>query len=426
MNDVIALILGGGRGTRLFPLTQHRSKPAVPIGGNYRLVDVAVSNCLHANLRRIFVLTQYQSESLNKHVGNTYKFDMFSSGFVEVLAAEQTEQRSDWFQGTADAVRQCLKHVLREPFTDIAILGGDQLYRLDFREMLRVHRESKADATVAIKPVPAEQTRGFGIMKTATDGRIIHFEEKPGPERLPDLVSPLPPTVKAGAGDGKAYLASMGIYLFGRRALVEALSNEQHNDFGRHVIPAMLSRLRVQSYAFDGYWEDVGTIQSFYEANMALTAAQPPFSFYDARFPIFTNPRQLQPAKLQECKVTASLIADGCFIEGAEIEGSVIGIRSRIGKRAKIRRSLIIGADSYETPEEIEAALKDKAAEPPIGIGDDTVIDCAIIDKDARIGRGVRILNEAKVRERDGAHHFIREGLVIVPKGAVIPDGTVI
>jgi glucose-1-phosphate adenylyltransferase len=431
MNDVIALILGGGRGTRLFPLTQHRSKPAVPIGGNYRLVDVAVSNCLHAGLRRIFVLTQYQSESLNKHVGNTYKFDMFSSGFVEVLAAEQTEQRSDWFQGTADAVRQCLKHVLRERFSEIAILGGDQLYRLDFRDMLRVHRESKADATVAIKPVPAEQTSGFGIMKTAADGRIIHFEEKPGPERLPHLISPLPPTAKGAepevqVGDGKAYLASMGIYLFGRRALVEALSNEQHNDFGRNVIPAMLSRLRVQSYAFDGYWEDVGTIQSFYEANMELTKAQPPFSFYDARFPIFTNPRQLQPAKLQDCRVTASLIADGCFIQGAEIEGSVIGIRSCIGKGAKIRRSLIIGADSYETPEEIEAALRTKGAEPPIGIGDDSIIDRAIIDKDARIGRGVRILNEAKVRERDASHHFIREGLVIVPKGAVIPDGTVI
>jgi glucose-1-phosphate adenylyltransferase len=343
---------------------------------------------------------------------------MFSSGFVEVLAAEQTEQRSDWFQGTADAVRQCLKHVLRERVSEIAILGGDQLYRLDFRDMLRVHRESKADATVAIKPVPAEQTSGFGIMKTAADGRIIHFEEKPGPERLPDLISPLP------GGGNKAYLASMGIYLFGRRALVEALSNEQHNDFGRHVIPAMLSRLRVQAYTFDGYWEDVGTIMSFYEANMALTAAQPPFSFYDARFPIFTNPRQLQPAKLQDCRVTASLIADGCFIEGAEIESSVIGIRSRIGKRAKIRRSLIIGADSYETPEEIEAAWK--GGEPPMGIGDDSIIDRAIIDKDARIGRGVKIVNEGKVRERDGANYFIREGLVIVPKGAVIPDGTII
>ena len=417
MNDVIALILGGGRGTRLFPLTQHRSKPAVPIGANYRLVDVAVSNCLHAGLRRIFVLTQYQSESLNKHVGNTYKFDMFSNGFVEVLAAEQTDQRSDWFQGTADAVRQCLKHVLRERFSEIAILGGDQLYRLDFRDMLRVHRESKADATVAIKPVPAEQTSGFGIMKTAADGRIVHFEEKPHANRLPDLVSPLP-------GKGDSYLASMGIYLFGRRALVEALSNEQHNDFGRHVIPAMLSRLRVQSYAFDGYWEDVGTIQSFYDANIALTAEKPPFSFYDARFPIYTHPRLLGPTIVKACRVNHSLIADGCFIEGADIESSVIGIRSRIGKGVKIKKSLVLGADTYETPEEMAAGLK--AGEPPIGIGENTLIDGAIIDKDARIGRNVRIVNEARVHERDAANHFIREGLVIIPKGAVLPDNTVI
>ena len=421
MEDVIALILGGGRGTRLFPLTQHRSKPAVPIGGKHRLVDVAVSNCLHAGIRRIYVLTQYLSESLNKHLANTYKFDRFSSGFVEVLAAEQSEQSSDWFQGTADAVRQVLKHVLRERFSDVAILGGDQLYRMDFREMLKVHRDSKADATVAIKPVPAEQTSGFGIMKTASDGRIIHFEEKPKADRLPDLASPL------GASDSAqkdAWLASMGIYLFGRRALVEALGNSQHVDFGRHVIPAMLSRLRVQSYAFQGYWEDVGTIQSYYDANIALTAKQPPFSFYDARLPMFTHPRLLAPTNMQACRVHESLISDGCYIEGAEIESSVIGIRSRIGAGVKIRKSLVLGADFYETADEIAAALK--TGEPPIGIGDGSVIDRAIIDKDARIGRNVRILNEAKVHERDGAHHFIREGLVIVPKGAVIPDGTVI
>jgi glucose-1-phosphate adenylyltransferase len=421
MNDVIALILGGGRGTRLFPLTQHRSKPAVPIGGNYRLVDVAVSNCLHAGIRKIFVLTQYQSESLNKHVANTYKFDLFSSGFVEVLAAEQTEQGSDWFQGTADAVRQCLKHVLRERFADIAILGGDMLYRLDFRDMLKVHRDSKADATVAIKPVPAEQTAGFGIMKTATDGRIVHFEEKPKADRLPSLVSRL----KIGtSAEHDAYLASMGIYMFGRRALVEALSNTQHIDFGRHVIPAMLSRLRVQSFAFEGYWEDVGTIRSYYEANIALTAKQPPFSFYDARYPIFTHPRLLGPTAMQSCRVQESLIGDGCFIEGAEIESSVIGIRSRIASGVKIRRSLILGADSYETPDEMEQSLK--SGEPPIGIGQGSVIDGAVVDKDARIGRNVRIVNEARVQERDAANYFIREGLVIIPKGAIIPDGTVI
>jgi glucose-1-phosphate adenylyltransferase len=417
MKDVIALILGGGRGTRLFPLTQHRSKPAVPIGGNYRLIDVAVSNCLHADLRRIFVLTQYQSESLNSHIANTYKFDMFSSGYVEVLAAEQSDDHSDWFQGTADAVRQCMKHIGPERWNDIAILGGDQLYRMDFADMMRVHHESKADATVAMKAVPAEQTAGFGIMKTAPDGRIIHFEEKPKAERLPDLISPVP-------GRDPAYLASMGIYIFSRRALIEAVSNEKHIDFGRHVIPAMLSRLRVQAYVFDGYWEDVGTLRSYYEANLALTVGRPDFSFYHPSNPIFTNPRFLPPTKMLDCKVRDALIADGGFIEGADIENSVIGIRSWIGKGVKIRRSLVLGADFYETGEEL--AESRKAGEPPLGIGEGTVVDGAIVDKNARIGRNVRIVNEARVKERDAGNYYIREGIVIIPKGASLPDGTVI
>ena len=418
MKDVVALILGGGRGTRLFPLTQHRSKPAVPIGGNYRLVDVAVSNCLHADIRRIFVLTQYQSESLNSHVGNTYKFDAFSSGYVEVLAAEQTEENSEWFQGTADAVRQCMKHVAPERWTDLAILGGDQLYRMDFEKMLEVHHSTKADATVAIKPVPAEQTSGFGIMKTAADGRIVHFEEKPKADRLPELISPIP------GGKESAYLASMGIYIFNRRALLEALTNTKHIDFGRHVIPAMLSRLRVQAYAFEGYWEDVGTIRSYYDANIALTASHPEFSFYDACNPIYTHPRFLAPTKLLNCKIKDAIIADGCFIENAEIESSVIGIRSRIGDRVKIRRSLVLGADLYETREEISAATR--AGEPPIGIGEGSIIDGAIVDKNARIGKNVRLVNEGKIQEQDANGYFIREGLVIVPKNGVVPDNTVI
>jgi glucose-1-phosphate adenylyltransferase len=418
MKDVVALILGGGRGTRLFPLTQHRSKPAVPIGGNYRLVDVAVSNCLHADIRRIFVLTQYQSESLNSHVGNTYKFDAFSSGYVEVLAAEQTEENSEWFQGTADAVRQCMKHVAPERWTDLAILGGDQLYRLDFEKMLEVHHAAKADATVAIKPVPAEQTAGFGIMKTAPDGRIVHFEEKPKADRLPDLVSTVP------GASGPGYLASMGIYIFTRRALLEALSNTKHIDFGRHVIPAMLSRMRVQAYAFEGYWEDVGTIRSYYDANIALTAARPEFSFYDACNPIYTHPRFLAPTKLLNCRIKDALIGEGCFIDNAEIESSVIGIRSRIEDGVKIRRSLILGADLYETADEIAASLK--AGDPPIGIGAGSVIDGAIVDKNARIGKNVRLLNESRTQERDAGNYYIREGLVIVPKNGIIPDNTVI
>jgi glucose-1-phosphate adenylyltransferase len=417
MEDVVAVILGGGRGTRLFPLTQHRSKPAVPIAGTYRLIDVAVSNCLHADVRRIFVLTQYQSESLNSHIGDTYKFDMFSSGFVEVLAAEQTEQSSQWFQGTADAVRRVARHLDPEPYDQLLILGGDQLYRMDFRDMLRVHRESRADATVAIKAVPAEQTSGFGIMKVAPDGRIVHFEEKPTADRLPDLESRLPGQAEAG------YLASMGIYVFSRRALHEALSTEKHIDFGRHVIPAMLSRMRVQAYLFDGYWEDVGSIKSYYEANLALTQPEPSFSFYHPRCPIFTQPRFLAPTKAQSCRIRDALIADGCFIEGADIESSVLGIRSRIGDGVKLRRSLILGADWYESLRDMKAL---PAGKPPVGIGAGSIIDGAIIDKNARIGRNVRIVNESRVHERDASHHYIREGIVIVPKGSVVPDGTVI
>jgi glucose-1-phosphate adenylyltransferase len=417
MDDVVAVILGGGRGTRLFPLTQHRSKPAVPIGGTYRLIDVAVSNCLHADVRRIFVITQYQSESLNSHVADTYKFDMFSSGFVEVLAAEQTERGDHWFRGTADAVRQSARHLDREHWEQLIILGGDQLYRMDFKEMMRVHRASGAAATVAIKAVPAEQTAGFGIMKVAPDGRIVHFEEKPPAERLPHLVSALP-----GSGDN-AYLASMGIYIFERRALREALSSETQIDFGRHVIPAMLSRTRVQSYVFNGYWEDVGSIKSYYEANLALTRPEPLFSFYHPRCPIYTHPRFLAPTKLRSCRVREALIADGCYIEGADIEISVVGIRSRIGEGVRLRRTLMLGADEYESPAQMQALAP---GVPPIGIGAGSQIEGAIIDKDARIGRQVRIANERALREHDGGNHYIREGVVVIPKGGVVPDGTVI
>lgn len=420
MDDVVAIIMGGGRGTRLFPLTKDRSKPAVPVAGNYRLIDVVVSNCLHANLRRIFVLTQYQSESLNRHVADTYKFDPFSSGSVTIVAAEQTEESEDWFQGTADAVRQSLKHVRRDDnWKHAFILGGDQIYRMDLCAMLETHVRSKADATVAIKPVPAEQTSGFGIMKTDRDGRIVHFDEKPPRERLPGLVSRLP------GRDEDVYLASMGIYVFTREALEEAVAEEKHVDFGRHVIPAMLGRSRVQAHAFDGYWEDVGTIRSYYEASLALTEPRPPFNFHDVRRPIFTHPRFLAPTRFHGVRITDALVADGCFLaENVEIERSVLGIRTRIAAGARIRRSLILGADRYETPEEI-ARVQGRGL-PPIGIGENSVIENAIIDKDARIGRNVRITNEARTQERDEENYFIREGLVLVPKEAVIPDGTVI
>jgi glucose-1-phosphate adenylyltransferase len=417
MNDALAVILGGGRGTRLFPLTLHRSKPAVPIGGKYRLIDIPVSNCLNSDLRRIFVLTQYNSESLNKHLTSTYKFDVFSSGFVTVLAAEQTEESPDWFQGTADAVRQNLRHFRSHRCRDILILSGDQLYQMDYRRMYETHRRHVADATVAVTPVSAEQATGFGILKVNRQGRIVQFEEKPKADRLADLESEIP-------GYGNGWLASMGIYVFGADALERALADAALVDFGRNVIPWALGEMRVQAHFHRGYWEDVGTIASYYHANLAQTDAVPPFDFYDAARPVYTHPRFLPATKIESCTVRSSLLSEGCILVGAEVERAVIGIRSRVGRGAKVRQSLLLGADYYETLEEID---RTKArGQPPLGVGEDCVIERAIVDKNTRIGRGVRIVNEAGEREKDASDYFIRDGIVIVPKDAVIPDGTVI
>ena len=417
MDDVLAIILGGGRGTRLFPLTLKRSKPAVPIGGKYRLIDIPISNCLNSNLRRIFVLTQFNSESLNKHLALTYKFDIFSSGFVSVLAAEQTEEGGNWFQGTADAVRQSLRHMRRQQAKEVLILSGDQLYQMDYRLMLKTHREHRADATVGVIPVSAENASAFGILKMDATGRIVHFEEKPAPDRLPELVSDIP-------GVGQGYLASMGIYAFTRGALEGSLGNPKLVDFGRHVIRDAVPSMRVQAHVYQGYWEDVGTIQSYFEANLALCDPIPPFDFYDAAHPIYTNPRFLPASKIANCNIKNALISEGCIMQGADSDHAVIGIRSRIGPGARIRQCLLIGADEYETLREMEASRS--RGTPPIGIGAESVIENAIVDKNARIGRGVRIVNEAGVKEKDGSGYFIREGIVIVPKNAAIADGTVI
>lgn len=415
MDDVLAVVLGGGRGSRLFPLTQFRSKPAVPIGASYRLVDVAVSNCIHANLRRIFVITQYQSESLNRHVANTYKFDAFASGFIDLLAAEQTDSReSDWFRGTADAVRKCLKHIGRESWRALVILSGDQLYRMNLNEMLRVHHESKAAVTVAMKAVPAEQTSAFGIMKVDETGRVVHFDEKPPPERLPGLASPLPGV------QGPSYLASMGIYVFERRALEAALERPEQIDFGKHVLPSMLSKARVQAYFYRGYWEDVGTVRSYFDANLALTRPEPEFDFYHPRCPIYTQRPFLAPSRFHGCRIVNALVADGCIIDGAEIESAVIGVRSRIGRGVHIERSLVLGADEYQTALEGEPS----DGRPALGIGENSWIENAIVDKNARIGRGVSIRNRRGVVDHDGDSYFVRDGIVIVPKGATIADGT--
>jgi glucose-1-phosphate adenylyltransferase len=417
MNDVLAIILGGGRGTRLFPLTLKRSKPAVPIGGKYRLIDIPISNCLNSNLRQIYVLTQFNSESLNKHIGQTYKFDVFSSGFVSVLAAEQTEEGGNWFQGTADAVRQSLRHMRRSKAKDMVILSGDQLYQMDYRQMLETHRKSGADATVAVIPVAEDQTSGFGILKMDDTGRIVHFDEKPPASRLPGLVSKLP-------GGDNGYLASMGIYIFKREVLEAALSNPQLVDFGRHVIPDAVPKSRVQAHVYRGYWEDVGTIQSYFQANLALCDAIPPFDFYDAAHPVYTNPRFLPASKVENSDVKSALVCEGSIIHGAKIERAVIGIRSRIGVGSTIKNTLVIGADEYETLAEINATVA--RGIPPLGIGAESVIENAIIDKNARIGRGVKLVNAAGVKEKDGDGYYIREGIIIVAKNGVIPDGTVI
>ncbi|MCM2333141.1 MAG: glucose-1-phosphate adenylyltransferase [Anaeromyxobacteraceae bacterium] len=417
MNDCLAVVLGGGRGSRLFPLTQKRSKPAVPIAGKYRLIDIPISNCINSNLRRIFVLTQYNSESLNKHVSQTYKFDVFSDAFVAILAAEQTEENAQWFQGTADAVRQVQVHLRSHRGREVLVLSGDQLFQMDFRHLRDTHRGHGADATLAVIPVSREQAGAFGIVKLDAGGRIVHFEEKPPPERLADLESDIP-------GHGRGWLASMGIYMFSREALERSIADPALVDFGRHVIPRAIQEMRVQAHPFRGYWEDVGTIESYFRANLALTDRMPPFDFYDAAHPVFTGSRFLPASKVEGCTLRSSLVSEGCVIMAAEIERSVIGIRSRIGQGARLEETLMLGADFHETLAEIEAGQA--RGIPPVGIGEGSVVQRAIIDKNARIGRGVRIANEAGVREADGLGHFVRDGIVIVPKGGVIPDGTVI
>jgi glucose-1-phosphate adenylyltransferase len=416
-NDILAIILGGGRGTRLFPLTYRRSKPAVPIAGKYRLIDIPISNCINSNMGRIFVLTQFNSESLNQHVSRTYKFDIFSDRFVSIIAAEQTEDGDKWFQGTADAVRQSLRHMRRHVARDILVLSGDQLYQMDYRHMLDTHRHNKADCTVGVIPVSAEQAGAFGILKMDASGRITHFEEKPTPDRLPHLVSDIP-------GVGPGYLASMGIYIFERGTMERELGQSNRVDFGRHIIPDAVPKMLVQAHVHRGYWEDVGTIRSYFQANLALTDAIPPFDFYQAEAPVYSHPRFLAASKVSNCTIHNALISEGCILLGAEIERSVIGIRSRIGSGTKLRNTLVLGADSHETLQQIEASLA--MGLPPMGIGAESIVENAIIDKNARVGRGVRILNEAGIQEKDGDGYFIREGIVCITKSGVIRDGTVI
>jgi glucose-1-phosphate adenylyltransferase len=428
MPKVICLILGGGRGTRLYPLTKQRSKPAVPIAGKYRLIDIPISNCIHSGLNRIFVLTQFNSVSLHRHIANTYKFDPFGGGFVEIMAAQQTMQHESWYQGTADAVRRNIPYFAEGEYDYVLILSGDQLYRMDFQDMIRTHREHKAEITIAALPVGEREATSCGIMRIDQNGRVTDFVEKPKtPEALGRVRTDPHWLERFGIeAQGRAYLASMGIYLFNRSTLIELLNASDATDFGKELFPQALKTRSVQTHLFDGYWEDIGTIGAFHKANIDLTQENPPFDFMFGDHPVFTHPRYLPCSRLAGVTVTDSLVADGCTIgKGSVIEHSIIGVRAQIAESVTIRNSYIMGADRYEPVKQI--AANSRAGQPRVGIGAGSRIENAIVDKNARIGRDVRILNEKRIVESEEMPYcVIRDGIVVVPKFTIIPDGTVI
>jgi glucose-1-phosphate adenylyltransferase len=424
MKHVLALILGGGRGARLFPLTHLRSKPAVPIAGKYRLIDVPVSNCLHADIRRIYVLTQFNSASLNRHIAETYRMDMFSRGFVEILAAEQTPDNPNWFQGTADAVRQAARHFIYHDAEYYLILAGDHLYRMDYTAMIEEHIDRRADITIAAQPVTPHDAPAMGIFRFDTGGQIVGFEEKPNAERLGAIGSSIPSGSRfMKPSDDKPFVASMGIYVFTRDVLLESLERHPGVDFGHEIIPAALGSRHVNAHLFRDYWQDVGTVESFYDANIMLTRRGAPFNFYDPRRPVFTRPRFLPGSRLNECTVDQAVIAEGCYADRSTITQSIVGIRTRIGSGCAISRSVLLGADFYENDDD---APVHEGGGLELGIGADSVLDRVIVDKNARIGRGVRLTNEAGVQNADGDGYHIRNGIIIVPKWATVPAGMVV
>jgi glucose-1-phosphate adenylyltransferase len=426
--NLLAVILGGGAGSRLFPLTQQRSKPAVPLGGKYRLVDIPISNCINSDVVKIFVLTQYNSASLNRHIARTYRFSQFSDGFVEILAAEQTPESPQWFQGTADAVRQVLPHIGDWGIDTLLILSGDHLYRMDYRRFLARHFDTDADVTVSVIPCAPEVAEEFGLLKTDATGRITEFKEKPKGEALESMrVDTSSLGLNAEEAQARPFLASMGIYVFKYPLLMDLLAKDPTAfDFGRNIIPAAIDCCNVQAFMFDGYWEDIGTISAFYEANIDLTARVPKFNLFDADAPIFTRSRYLPPSKINECDIQDSIVSEGCIINTARINRSIIGLRSRIEAGAYIEGSILMGSDYYQSIEDMSAELK--AGTPRLGVGENAIIRRAIVDKNTRIGANVRLLNEAGVEnaDGDGGSYFIRDRIIIVPKNAVIPDGTVV
>ena len=426
--NLLAVILGGGAGKRLFPLTRDRSKPAVPLGGKYRLVDVPISNCINSDVIRMFVLTQYNSASLNKHIATTYRFSNFADGFVEILAAEQTPESGQWFQGTADAVRQVLPHIRDWRIDTLLILSGDHLYRMDYRKFLARHYETNADITISVIPIVPDSASEFGLLKTDSAGRVIEFREKPKGEALEAMrVDTTALGLSADEAKARPYLASMGIYVFKYDRLEEVLAADNSRlDFGKEVIPGSIHKYNVQAFLFDGYWEDIGTIGAFYKANLDMTTPIPPFNLFDAEAPMFTRARYLPPSKINQCEIRESIISEGCIINGAKIINSLIGLRSRLGAGTQLEASYMMGADYYQTLEDMQADLA--SGRPWIGVGEGTIVRRAIIDKNARIGANVRLLNEAGVEEADGPNgsYYIRDRIVIVPKNGLIPDGTVV
>ncbi len=423
LNSVIAVILGGGAGTRLYPLTAARSKPAVPIAGKYRLVDIPISNCINSNIHRMFVLTQFNSASLNKHIKNTYHFSAFSAGFVDILAAEQTPDNPGWYQGTADAVRQSLRHIKNNDFDYILILSGDQLYQMDFGVMLKNHINKGADISIATIPVGDREAPEFGILKTDDDHFITSFVEKPKKDVLNEWTSDTGPQMQQ---QGRNYLASMGIYIFNRKIMQDLLMEKfpDATDFGKEIIPSSIHNHKVISYQYDGYWTDIGNIYSFFEANLALTEDVPDFNLFDSAHPVFSRARMLPPAKISGTTLEQTMIAEGCIILASRIENSVLGIRSRVGHGTTIVSSYIMGGDIYETLEQIEE-FNNKGM-PGMGVGERCYIKNAIIDKNVRIGNDVRINGGKHLENYDHELYTVKDGIVVVKKGAILPDGFVI
>jgi glucose-1-phosphate adenylyltransferase len=415
--SVIAIILGGGQGSRLYPLTESRSKPAVPIGGKYRLVDIPISNCMNSDIKRMFVLTQFNSASLNAHIKNTYNFSFFSNAFVDILAAEQTPDNPTWFQGTSDAVRQCMPHFLNHDFDHALILSGDQLYQMDFNDMLEAHINAGADISIATLPVDAKDASDFGILKTNSESFIESFIEKPAPELLPDWESEVSEEMKK---EGKHYLASMGIYIFNKKVLIELMANPDTKDFGKEIIPQAIGNKKILSYPYEGYWTDIGNIDSFFEANIGLTDDLPKFNLFDNENKIYTRPRLLPPSKYYKTLVEKSLISEGCIVNAKEIHNSVIGIRSRIGYETVIQNCYVMGNDFYQNLDEMNEDIKNNRH--LVGIGERCFINNAIVDKNCRIGNDVYINGGSHLEDFSNHLYAVKEGIVVIKKGAVIPD----